>query len=64
MIAALRILHYGVPADAVDEYIRIGERTAIATLNFITRSIVATYEAIYLRSPNEADVARLLQKGE
>ncbi|XP_028070643.1 uncharacterized protein LOC114273076 [Camellia sinensis] len=46
MTAALWILQYGVPANAVDE------------------SIVATYEAVYLRSPNEADVARLLQKGE
>ncbi|CAL5441083.1 unnamed protein product [Camellia sinensis] len=64
MTAALRILQYGVPANAVDEYIRIGESTAIAALNFFTRSIVATYEAVYLRSPNEADVARLLQEGE
>ncbi|XP_028097255.1 uncharacterized protein LOC114297094 [Camellia sinensis] len=64
MIAALRILQYDVPADVVDEYIRIRESTAIAALNFFTRSIVATYEAVYLRSPNEADVARLLQDGE
>ncbi|XP_028060405.1 uncharacterized protein LOC114264013 [Camellia sinensis] len=64
MTAALRILQYGVPADAVDEYIRIGESTAIAALNFFTKSIVATYEVVYLRSPNEADVARLLQEGE
>ncbi|XP_028105572.1 uncharacterized protein LOC114304619 [Camellia sinensis] len=64
MTAALWILQYGVPADVVDEYIRIGESTAIAALNFFTRSIVATYEAIYLRSPNEVDVARLLQEGE
>ncbi|CAL5326744.1 unnamed protein product [Camellia sinensis] len=64
MTVALRILQYGVPTDAVDEYIRIGESTAIAALNFFTRSIVATYEAVYLRSPNEADVARLLQEGE
>ncbi|CAL5396462.1 unnamed protein product [Camellia sinensis] len=64
MTAALRILQYGVPADAVDEYIRISESTAIVALNFFTRSIVATYEAIYLRSPNKADVARLLQDGE
>ncbi|XP_028065154.1 uncharacterized protein LOC114268226 [Camellia sinensis] len=28
MTAALRILQYGVPADAVDEYIRIGENVA------------------------------------
>ncbi|XP_028078740.1 uncharacterized protein LOC114280561 [Camellia sinensis] len=58
--AALRILQYGVPADVVDKYIRIGESTAIAALNFFTKSIVATYEAVYLRTPNEADVARLL----
>ncbi|XP_028111032.1 uncharacterized protein LOC114309496 [Camellia sinensis] len=64
MTAALRILQYGIPADAVDEHIRIGESTAIATLNFFTRSIVATYKAVYLRSPNETDVARLLQEGE
>ncbi|XP_028111795.1 uncharacterized protein LOC114310086 [Camellia sinensis] len=64
MTAALRILQYGVPTDAVDEYIRIGESTAITALNFFTGSIVATYEVVYLRSPNEADVARLLQEGE
>ncbi|XP_028105900.1 uncharacterized protein LOC114304951 [Camellia sinensis] len=64
MTAALRILQYGVLADAVDKYIRIGESTTIATLNFFTRSIVATYEAVYLRSPNEVDVARLLQERE
>ncbi|CAL5399731.1 unnamed protein product [Camellia sinensis] len=64
MTAALRILQYDMPADAVDEYIRIGESTAIAALNLFTRSIVVTYEVVYLRSPNEADVARLLQEGE
>ncbi|XP_028097479.1 uncharacterized protein LOC114297280 [Camellia sinensis] len=64
MTAVLRTLQYGVPADAIDEYIRIDKSTAIAALNFFTRSIVATYEVVYLRSPNEVDVARLLQKGE
>jgi hypothetical protein len=29
VIAALRMLAYGVPADALDEYIRIGESTAL-----------------------------------
>jgi hypothetical protein len=27
-VASMRILAYGVPADAVDEYVRIGESTA------------------------------------
>ncbi|XP_028078968.1 uncharacterized protein LOC114280785 [Camellia sinensis] len=42
---ALRILQYSMLVDAVDEYIRIGESTTIAALNFFTRSIVATYKA-------------------
>ena len=29
VIAAFRMLAYGVPADALDEYIRIGESTAL-----------------------------------
>ncbi|XP_028122122.1 uncharacterized protein LOC114319309 [Camellia sinensis] len=62
--AALWILQYGVPADAVDKYIRSDESAAISALNFFTRSIVATYEAVYLRSLNEANIARLLQEGE
>ncbi|XP_028067497.1 uncharacterized protein LOC114270248 [Camellia sinensis] len=64
IIIALRILQYGVPADIVDEYIRIGETAAIATLNFFTKMIVAIYKGIHLRSPNEVDVTRLLQERE
>ncbi|XP_028058824.1 uncharacterized protein LOC114262651 [Camellia sinensis] len=36
----------------------------IIMMQLFTASIVATYEVVYLRSPNEADVARLLQEGE
>ncbi|XP_028107374.1 uncharacterized protein LOC114306362 [Camellia sinensis] len=64
MTAALQILQYSVLADVVDEYIRIGETTAIVALNFFTKMIVAIYEGVYLRSPNESDVARLLQVEE
>lgn len=32
MIMTLRILTYGVPADAVDEYVSIGESTALKSL--------------------------------
>ncbi|XP_028053850.1 uncharacterized protein LOC114258161 [Camellia sinensis] len=49
---ALRILQYGMPADAVDEYIRIGESTAIVALNFFTRSIVTTYESCWDKCPS------------
>jgi hypothetical protein len=30
--AAMRMLTYGIPADATDEYIRIGESTALESL--------------------------------
>ncbi|XP_028116832.1 uncharacterized protein LOC114314560 [Camellia sinensis] len=45
----MRILSYGVAADAVDDYIRIGESTAIQK---------------YLRSQTPTDIARLLAIGE
>ncbi|XP_028110960.1 uncharacterized protein LOC114309431 [Camellia sinensis] len=64
IIATLRILQYGVPTDVVDEYIRIGKTTVIVVLNFFTRTIVAIYEGAYLRSPNESNVAKLLQVRE
>jgi hypothetical protein len=37
--AALRQLAYDVPADYVDEYIRIGESTAIESLRKFVRAI-------------------------
>ncbi|XP_073024334.1 uncharacterized protein [Primulina eburnea] len=46
--AAMRILAYGVGADATDEYIKIGESTAIESL----------------RSPNAEDIERLLHIGK
>jgi len=36
-VATIRILAYGLPADAVDEYVRIGESTAIESLRNFCR---------------------------
>jgi len=63
-VAAIRILAYGLPADAVDEYVRIGESTAIESLRNFCRAIIDAFGAYYLRAPNESDVAQLLAKGE
>ncbi|XP_018460218.1 uncharacterized protein LOC108831154 [Raphanus sativus] len=38
--AAFRMLAYGLPADAIDEHIRISESTAIESLKKICRAIV------------------------
>ena len=62
--AAFRMLTYGVPADATDEYVRIGESTAIESLCRFVVAIVDLFEEEYLRYPNEADTTRLLVLSE
>lgn len=49
--AAIRILAYGMPADATDEYIKIGESTAIECMKKFCRAIVEVFLEWYLRSP-------------
>eukprot|EP00267_Zea_mays_P054706 XP_020407963.1 uncharacterized protein LOC109945971 [Zea mays] len=62
--AAYRQLAYGVPADYVDEYLRIGESTAIESLRKFVRAICEVFGEEYLRAPNEDDTTRLLKIGE
>ena len=61
---AYRILAYGTPTDSVDEYIKIGESTAIESLRRFVKAVIAMFGDHYLRSPNNIDIARLLQTGE
>ena len=61
MTTALRMLAYGVVADFTDEYVRIGESTAIKSLKKFVEAIVESYSTEYLRSPNSNDIARLLE---
>jgi hypothetical protein len=60
VVAAIRILSYGLPADAVDEYVRIGESTTRKALHHFCRAIISIFREYYLRAPNAEDVARLL----
>ncbi|CAL5357865.1 unnamed protein product [Camellia sinensis] len=64
MTSAMRILSYGVAADAVDDYIRIGESTAIQSLQQFCNSVIEIFGEEYLRSPTPTDIARLLAIGE
>ena len=63
VVAAFRMLAYGVPADALDEYIRIGESTALEALRKFVVAVVKIFGPEYLRMPNEQDTARLLAIG-
>nr|KYP50606.1 hypothetical protein KK1_027543 [Cajanus cajan] len=60
---AIRILAYGSSADSTDDYIRIGESTAVECLERFVSGVCNIFRAEYLRRPNNEDVERLLQMG-
>ena len=62
--AALRILAYGVATDSTDEYVRIGESTAVESLKKFVKVVVNIFSEEYLRSPNSNDIARLVAVNE
>jgi hypothetical protein len=62
--AVIRQLSYGCSADATDEYIRIGESSALQCMKRFCRAVVEVFREEYLRSPNEEDINRLLQEGD
>ncbi|XP_062026482.1 uncharacterized protein LOC133742819 [Rosa rugosa] len=57
--AVFRMLAYGVPADALDEYLKIGESTAIRCMKRFCRAVIEVFGNRYLRTPNAENVARL-----
>ncbi|XP_038717267.1 uncharacterized protein LOC120010555 [Tripterygium wilfordii] len=64
IIAVLGMLAYGVFADLLDEYVRIGESTAVLSMKKFVKTVISVFGNEYLRSPNSDDVARLLAIGE
>ena len=62
--AALRMLAYGVSGDLVDEYVWIGETTALESLKKFVTAVIDVFSEKYLRKPNNEDIARLLAHGE
>ena len=62
LTGVFRMLAYGCSADSTDEYYRLGESTALERLRKFCSVIEAVYGQWYLRSPNPADLYRLLHK--
>jgi hypothetical protein len=58
--AAMRILAYGAPADAHDDYLRMSESTAIECIYKFCRAMVGHFSKYYLRGPTEAETARIM----
>uniref|UniRef100_A0A0D3CV48 DDE Tnp4 domain-containing protein n=1 Tax=Brassica oleracea var. oleracea TaxID=109376 RepID=A0A0D3CV48_BRAOL len=62
--AAIRVLAYGNAADAVDEYLRLGETTTRSCVEHFVEGIIYLFGDEYLRRPTPADLQRLLDIGE
>ena len=60
--AALRMLAYGICADAVDEYIRIAESTASECLKRFVAAVVEQFGDEYLREPTAEDIERHMKE--
>ena len=61
--AAIRILAYAISADCVDEYLNIGESTAMECMKNFAAGVIQVFGEEYLRKPTQADVDRLLAVG-
>jgi len=60
----MRILAYGIVADCVDEYLKIGKRTTLECLKIFASGVIQTFGQDYLRKLTQADIDRLLQVAE
>ncbi|XP_048606696.1 putative nuclease HARBI1 [Brassica napus] len=62
--ASIRVLAYGTAADAVDEYLRLGETTTRSCVEHFVEGIIYLFGEEYLRRPTPTDLQRLLDVGE
>ena len=58
--ATLRMLAYGVSGDLIDEYVRIGETTALESLKKFVTAVIDVFFKEYLRKPKNEDITKLL----
>jgi hypothetical protein len=61
VIAALRMLAYGIPADLIDDHLAMGESTSILCVKRFVVAIVNVFGYKYLRAPNAQGTARFLE---
>jgi hypothetical protein len=62
--AILRMLAYGIPVDLVDDHLAMSESQDIECVKLFAVAIVRVFGATYPRTPNEADMARLLEENK
>jgi hypothetical protein len=59
-VAAIHILTYGYPADAMDKYVCIGDSTARESLSRFCLGVIELFGPQYLGAPNQNDLNRIL----
>ncbi|XP_052156408.1 uncharacterized protein LOC127774168 [Oryza glaberrima] len=57
---AIRMLAYDIPADSLDEIVRISESTMIEAFKHFVKAVVDVFADQYLRAPTAEDTARLM----
>lgn len=62
--SAMHMLAYGVPADQIDEYMRIAETTSLECLAKFAKGIRKNFGDKYLKRPTTEDIQHLLQLGQ
>ena len=55
----MRILAYGITADCVDEYLKIGASTILKCMKKFCLAVIQVFGDEYLQKPNQVDVDRL-----
>jgi hypothetical protein len=60
VVGAFRMPAYGISADFLDYYVRMGESTIIESLKHFVKVVVDFCGDKYLRAPNAQDIARLM----
>ena len=54
------MIAYGVIGDFINEYVQIGEPTAVESLKKFVTVVIDIFSEEYLRKPNNKDIGRLL----
>jgi len=60
VVGSIRMLAYDLPADSMDEVVRIAKGTMIEAFKHFVRAVVDVYGDQYLRPPNDDDTRKLL----
>ncbi|KAL9664344.1 hypothetical protein QQ045_019744 [Rhodiola kirilowii] len=64
MTGAIRMLAYRACADQCAELTRMSESTTLKCMKKWCEQVIELFKVQYLRSPNDADISRLLRKAE